>query len=61
VKRLLEYLDINPNPADEDGQTSVLGTAKDGHGEVVKMLLARVDIYSNTVDKDGQTPHFWSA
>ena len=27
VKSLLEYLDINPNPMDDDGQRLVLGTA----------------------------------
>jgi len=55
VNMLLEQLDVNSDPPDEDGQTPVLGTAKEVHAGMVKMLQQRLDIHPNTADKDDKT------
>jgi len=54
VKRLLEQLDVNPDPTDQDGQIPVSGAPKEGHEEVM-------NINPNTADKDGQRQLLWAA
>jgi len=62
VSILLARLDVNPDPADEDGQPPFFGTAKEEHEKMLKMLQERLDIYPNTADKDHQTAALlWAA
>ena len=59
---LLEPLGVNSDPLNEDGQTPVLGTAKEVHAGMVKRLQQRLDIDPNTADKDDKTAGlFWAA
>jgi len=54
VKSLLEQLDVNPDPTDQDGQIPVCSAPKEGHEEMR-------NINPNTADKDGQRQLFWAA
>jgi len=56
---LLEPLDVNSDPADEDGETPHSWAADHGHEGVVNRLLEPVDLDPNTTDKDGPTGLFW--
>jgi len=55
VKILLERLDVDPNTADEDGQTPLFRAASDGYEGVVQTLLGRVDVNTDIADLAGET------
>jgi len=52
---LLEQLDVNWDPPDEDSQIPAFRTAKEVNAGIVKMLQQRWDIDPNTADKDDKT------
>ena len=55
---LLALPTIDPNFADEGGQTPLSYAAKEGHDSVVQSLLAHPMIDTNSVDEKGRDPIF---
>ena len=53
---MLEWEDVDPNKAGEDGSVPLLLAACDGQEVVVKLLLGRDDVNLDTLDKNGQGP-----
>lgn len=48
VKILVKRGDVNPDPADQDGQTPLWWAAEKDHEMIVRQLLERNDVNSDT-------------
>ena len=61
MRILLERSDLNPNTADEYGQTPLSRAAENGLKEIVGILLKWNDINVDITDHNGQTSAEWAA
>ena len=61
VTLLLANGRVDPNIAEQNGNTALMGAADKGHASVVTLLLADDRVDPNITNQDGYTALMWAA